>query len=560
MTRLPAAALVAAILVGCGTDESPPPPESAAAPTPRFHDMTDAVGLVFRHTDGHSGEFYLMESVTAGLALFDADGDGDDDLYALNGAPLPGADPAPVSNVLYRNDGGWTFTDVTAESGLGDTGYGLGVTIGDVDNDGDPDVYVNNFGPNALYRNEGGGRFVDVTDAAGLSDGDHFGAGASFLDIEGDGDLDLYVARYVDFGFDRHGFVVSDGVRQYVGPTAYPFVPDALYRNEGNGRFVDVSEPAGIAAHAGPGMGMICLDYDDDGDTDVFVANDDGAGNYLFQNDGSGTFEEVGLLAGVAYDFHGGDMGAMGVDAGDADGDGRLDLYVTTYQRQWATFYRNLGDGFFEDASPSSGAAAGTFDCLTWGTGFVDVDNDADLDLFVAAGHIQVHIEQTTDRLTYECPNVLLLNDGTGHFTDVTANAGDGLAVVRSSRGAAFGDLDADGDLDAVVLNSRKELTLLRNDTATDHHWIEITLEGVSANRDGVGSRVSVTAGGRTQVAEVHSGRSYQGHHGTRLHFGLGSRDTVAAVTVRWLGGGTDRLENVPANRRIRIRQGSTSP
>jgi hypothetical protein len=319
-----------------------------------FVDALASSQIRFRHTDGGSGRRYIVETVVAGLALFDYDGDSLVDIYFLNGAPLPGAKSSePPRNALYRNNGDWTFTDVTAAAGVGDTGYGLGVTAGDFDNDGDQDLYVNNFGPNVFYVNNGDGTFSEAADRAQVAC-DKVGAGAAFLDIEGDGDLDLYVANYVKFTFDKHKTRTIGKYEFPPGPTDYDPEPDVLFRNNGDGTFTDISQMSRIGAVAAPGMGLVCADYDDDGDTDVFVCSDN-APNLLFQNDGSGKFQEVGVLAGAAFDLDGGDNGNMGVDCGDYDNDGRLDFFVTTYQAELAVLYRNLGGGLFLDATRVSG-------------------------------------------------------------------------------------------------------------------------------------------------------------------------------------------------------------
>ncbi|OHB65783.1 MAG: hypothetical protein A2V70_00750 [Planctomycetes bacterium RBG_13_63_9] len=519
---------------------------AAAAEAPiRLHDVSKDTGIAFRHTDGGSGRHYIVEYVCAGLALFDYDGDGDVDVYFLNGAPLPGTKvDVPPTNALYRNDGNWKFTDVTREAGVGDVGHGLGVTAGDYDNDGDLDLYLNNFGPNVLYRNNGNGTFTDVTAAARVANGNRVGAGACFLDMDADGDLDLFVSNYIQFSYDQHVSRTKRGYPIYPSPRDYLPDPDTLYRNNGDGTFTDVSIESGVAAHAGPGMGMVCGDYDDDGDTDVFVGNDV-QGNFLYVNDGKGNFEEMGLLSGVAYDFQGSEHGSMGVDCGDYDGDGRLDFHVTSYQRELATLYRNLGDGLFEDVTVASGAGLGTRCHVTWGNGFVDFDNDGDRDLFIACGHLYDHVDQFDDTTSYFARNLLMMNVGDGKFENVSDQCGDGMLVKLSSRGAGFDDLDNDGDIDVVVLNSRREPTILRNDTDSGNHWIEIRLRGVKSNRDGVGARVNVVAGDLTQIDEVHSGRGYQSHFGMRLHFGLGKRDRVDRIEVRWVGGAIDVLRDV---------------
>ncbi|MHC4177654.1 MAG: CRTAC1 family protein, partial [Planctomycetota bacterium] len=535
-------------------------PAAEAADCPiRLRDVTAETGIDFKHTDGSSGRRYIVETVSAGLALFDYDGDGDVDVYFLNGAPLQGTKVrVPPRNALYRNEGQWKFTDVTAEAGVGDTGFGLGVAVGDYDNDGDPDLYVNNYGPNVLYRNNADGTFTDVTEKAGVANGNKVGAGANFLDLDADGDLDLFVANYVKFSYDKHVVYTQRGIPKYSGPMDYRPEPDTLYRNNADGTFTDVSVESGLRESAGTGMGTVCTDYDDDGDTDIFVANDV-AGNFLYQNDGSGKFLEQGLFAGVAYDVDGSAHGSMGVDCKDYDNDGRMDLYVTSFQRETATLYKNLGGGVLEDVTLSAGAGAGTLPYVTWGTGFADFDNDGQRDLFIARGDIDDNVELFDDTAKYLVANVLLRNTGDGKFVDVSAQCGDGMAVELSSRGVAFDDLDGDGDLDVVILNSRREPTLLRNDSPAGNHWLKVRLRGVRSNRDGTGARVMVVAGDLTQVEEVRSGRGYQSHFGTCLHFGLGKRDRVDRVEVRWLGGRTDVLENVAVDRLLRITESTAN-
>ncbi|OHB80208.1 MAG: hypothetical protein A2V98_02290, partial [Planctomycetes bacterium RBG_16_64_12] len=507
--------------------------------------------------DGSSGEHYIVETVSAGLALFDYDQDGYVDVYFLNGAPLRGTHvDVPPKNALYRNEGGWEFSDVTEEAGVGDVGYGLGVAVGDYDNDGDPDLYLNNYGPNVLYRNNGDGTFSDVTKQAGVGNGDKVGAGACFLDMDADGDLDLYVGNYVNFTYENHVPRTMNGLPWYVGPVDYPPVPDTLYRNNGDGTFTDVSVESGVGQHAGTAMGIVSADYDNDGDTDVFVANDVAA-NFFFTNDGKGHFEEVALFVGLAYNRSGMPTASMGVDCGDYDNDGWLDFFLTTYEGQWPVLYQNKGDGTFDDVTVSAGAGAGSFPYVNWGNGFVDFDNDGDRDLFIACGHLQDHIDLVSDTTAYEVRNLLLMNTGDGKFVNVSDASGDGMSVKLSSRGTGFDDLDNDGDVDGVVLNSRREPTILRNESQTRNHWIEIELRGVKTNRDGVGAHVKVVSGDLTQLDEVHSGRGYQSHHGTRLHFGLGKRDHIDRIEVRWIGGGVDILENLGVDQLLTITEGS---
>ena len=466
----------------------------------RLHDVTDQSGIDFRHTHGGNRQQYLPEFMVSGLALLDYDGDGWIDVYLPNGAPLKGTPvKGRLTHGLYRNNGDWTFTDVTQPAGVANRGHGLGAVAGDYDNDGDQDLYVSNFGPNVFYRNNGDGTFTDATANLGVGGGDTFGAGVCFLDIEGDGDLDLYSANYVRFTYERHAKLIPTAYPYPPGPGDYPAVADSLFRNDGDGTFTDVSRDSGIGVEAGPSMGVICGDFDEDGDSDIFVCND-GTANFHFVNDGRGKFTEAAVISGLAFDLHGQPNGSMGADCGDADNDGHLDLFMTDYTGETPVLYRSLGDGSFEDATAATGAGRRAILHTKWGTGIVDFDNDGNRDLFIACGHFLANIRDIDDRTAYHVPNVLLRNTGRGKFIDVSAVSGDGLAVVESSRGAAFDDLDNDGDVDGVILNVESRPTVLRNDSSPGGHWLEVRLLGTRSNRDGVGARVRVVAGDRRRL------------------------------------------------------------
>lgn len=522
-----------------------------------LRDVTPRTGVLFRHTDGSSGRYYLVESVASGLATFDYDGDGLVDIYFLNGRPLPGAKPDQTArNALYRNLGGFRFADVTAHAGVGDAGYGLGVTVGDYDNDGHPDLYCNNFGRNTFYRNCGDGTFIDVTRQSGAARGDTAGAGVNFLDMDADGDLDLFVSNYIRFSYDIHTPRFYMGLPRYPAPRFHPYQPNVLYRNDGDGTFADVTRESGIGNHSGPGMGTICFDYDNDGDSDIFVCNDTTA-DFLFSNDGGGRFEELGILAGVALNAAGLPLSSMGADCGDYDGDGWLDLFVTDYQGESPALYRNLGHGLFQDVATRVRVHEGSFSNVKWGCGLVDFDNDGDKDIFFACGHTEDNIERIDRRTSYEAFPILLRNTGDGKFVNVSEQSGDGLKVKIVGRGVAFDDLDNDGRVDVVILSSRRPAVVLRNESETGNHWIQLHLRGTKSNRDAVGARVKVVAGDLTQIGEVHSGRGYQSHFGSRLHFGLGQRTKVDRVEVQWLGGSAQIFENVPVDRLTTLTEGS---
>jgi len=543
-------------IAGAALAVAPAAAEPLAPSSIQLVDATAGSGIDFQHSDGGSGRRYIVESVVAGLALLDFDSDGRIDVYFLNSSPLPGsrADQS-LHNRLYRNLGQGNFVEVADVSRAGDTGYGLGVAVADYDEDGFADIYLNNFGANVLYHNNGDGTFSDVTLAANVACDSKVGAGASFFDMDADGDLDLYSANYVDFDYGNH-IVRMIGPHQFhPGPKDYRPTPDDLLRNNGDGTFSNVAVEAGVAATPGAGMGVICFDADDDGDPDVFVCNDADA-NFLFLNDGRGHFEESALTAGVAYNLSGRATSSMGVDCADYDNDGALDLLVTGFSNEAPVLYRNLGGGFFEDATNIAGTGGGgVFAHANWGTGFVDFDNDADRDLFVANGHFMDNIRFIDDRTDCAVPNTLLKNIG-GRFIDATREGGDGLQRIDSSRGAGFDDLDNDGRVDAVVLNANDQARLLRNASPAGH-WLQVQLRGAMSNRDGVGAKVRVVAGDRAQVAEVHSGRGYQSHFGSRLHFGLGTARHIDRVEVHWPSGKFDVFQQVPTDQRFTLREGS---
>jgi hypothetical protein len=520
-------------------------------------DVTQASGIDFVHTDGSSGKRFIVETVASGLATFDFNGDGLIDILFLNGAPLPvqptGEETA--HNALYQNEGDWKFTDVTKHAGLNDAAYHLGVCVGDYDNDGDPDLFLNNFGPNILYQNNGNGTFSNVTEKAGVSGGSHVGAGACFLDIEGDGDLDLFVANYVDFTFDNHHITHMNGFPAYVGPLNYPSTKNQLFRNDGNGVFTDISESSGIASLPGAGMGVVAVDIDNDRDTDIIVGNDLRP-DFLLINDGKGHFKDTGALMGLAYDAFGNVQGSMGMEIADWNHDGWFDVYITPYQRQLPTLYENRKGAYFEDVARQTGAAMGAYADVKWGVGWVDFDNDLHKDIFIACGHLIDNVDQFDTNTQWAARNILLHNTGSGKFTNVSDQSGTGLLPKMSSRGAAFDDLDNDGDIDAVVLNTRSKPTLIRNESQTNNHWLQISLIGTKSPRDGTGARVYVKTGDMTQMDEVHSGRSYQSDFGKRLHFGLGSHEKVDRIEVRWTSGTTDAFQTIKADQHITLSEG----
>jgi len=543
------AGIVAVAAAGCSSKPHSPI---------QLTDVTATSGISFRHTDGAAGRYYLPEPMSAGLALLDYDGDGDLDVYFVNGSPLP---PAAVEtlpgNALYRNEGGFRFVDVTREAGVGDAGFGLGVAVGDIDNDGHLDLFVTNFGPDVLFRNNGDGTFSDVTSRAGVGGGKQLSSGACFLDFDNDGHLDLFVARYADFSCEGHVAETVDGLPVYPGPLSCTPLADTLYRNSGDGAFAETN--AESSAEAGPATttSAIAVDFDQDGDTDVFVAGD-GAPNRLLVNDGAGKLTDAAEVLGLAYNADGIEQRNRGADCADFDNDGQYDFLVTSGAGQWPALYRNLGEAGFEDVTFRAGAGVVTLPHAKWGAGLVDLDNDADRDLFIACADPSPERASIGGIANGGATNVLLMNSGDGRFADVTSACGSGLSVVANSRGVAFGDLDNDGDLDAIVLNSRQLPTVLRNDSPAGNHWIQIRLEGSKSNRSGLGCRVRVKAGDLTQVAEVHGSRGYQSHWGIPLHFGLAAQRRVEQIEVFWPSGEQDVLTEIEADQILAVREGET--
>lgn len=522
-------------------------PQFLGAEGVQFVDVAVEAGIHFRHTDGASGRKYFVEAMCSGGAFFDYDNDGDQDIYLVNGAPLPSYQSKDIPrNVLYRNNGDGTFTDVTLRAGVGDTGYGYAVTMADYDNDGDQDIYVANFGPNVLYRNNGDGTFTDVTAEAGVGD-PRWATGAAFADYDGDGDLDLYVGNYVDFSIEGHKPCGSPKLKLYCHPSEYNGVSDILYRNNGDGTFTDVTKAAGVFNPRGKAMGLVFGDYDNDGDLDLYVANDTVA-KFLFRNEGDGTFAEIGLIAGVACAGDGHIQAGMGTDFGDYDNDGDLDIFVATYQMDHNTLYQNEGNGFFTDVTFQAGLGRESLAYLGFSAGFFDYDNDGDLDIFVANGHLDPDIRLVNSTVSYAQTNQLFTNDGDGTFTDVSQVMGPGFRILAVSRGSAFGDYDNDGDLDILVTNRASTPNLLRNDGGNRNNWLMVKTIGTRSNRDGIGARIKLISGPLVQIREVRSSSGYMGQNDMRVHFGLGKRTKVDLLEIRWPSGLVQRLRDLPVN------------
>ena len=569
--RRPVLLLVCASLLACGRGEAPSPTavSSAAEGVVRFVDVSEESGLLFRHENGATREKHFPEPLGGGGMFWDFDGDDRLDIYLVNSGWLLDADREAVAvNALYRNAGDGRFVEMAARAGVDHPGYGMGCAGGDVDSDGDLDLYITNYGPNVLYRNDGG-TFTDRTAAGGVGD-DRFGASCAFGDYDLDGDLDLYVVNYVDYDPERDADTrvpymptldaMSGDVRTYSIPTARPGLSDVLFRNDGGGLFTDVTRISGVYDKSGKGLGVLFGDVDGDGWPDLYVANDL-VRNFLYHNNGDGTFSEMAGRAGVAFGRHGQAEGGMGTDFGDYDNDGTLDLTVTNFQRQPNTIYRNLGDGFFSDETFSSATGLLTLPFVGFGTNFFDYDNDGRQDLFVANGHLLDNIELLDATATYAQRNLLLRNRGANQygkvgFDDVSAASGVG-SQLQVSRGSAVGDYDDDGDLDLLVVNLGEPAVLLRNEGGNRQHWISVTTAGTRGNRHGIGAQVRVWTAGLFQMKEVRGSRGYLSQSDLRVHFGLGRHEVVDSLEVAWPGGERDRFRELAVNRFITITEGS---
>jgi hypothetical protein len=564
---LSAGGLVTALTMAgrAGAAGPPAPPSRLGQAPPTFVDVTAAAGLDgVVHTHGGTGRKYYLETVPPGVCWLDYDRDGWQDIYLVQSGPLPGTPRPPGSahSRLYRNTGKGTFFDVTDRAGVANaSGYGNGCTAGDYDNDGDEDLYVTNFGPSVLYRNNGDGSFTDVTQQAGVKNG-LYATSAAWADYDHDGRLDLFVANYVDFTMDDQIFCgnVRATRRSYCHPDAYGGLPDALYHNERNGTFKEVSRASGIWDPDGKGLGVVWLDYDLDGDEDLYVVND-ATPNMLYRNDGNGRFTDVTLLAGVCCSEDGKPQSGMGVAAGDLDGDGWQDIFVTNLSLETNEFYRNLGGkGPFSIDTYPAGLGEVSLLMTGWGTDMFDYDNDGDLDIVVTNGHPMDDIESDSDIITYAQRPFLFENDGKARFTDVGRERGAYFISLDVGRGLATADYDNDGDPDILIATSNRKVTLQRNDGGSRAgHWITLRLEGVRSNRDAIGARVTVRAGGRAQVHEVRSASSYLSQNDLRLHVGVGSATQIESIEIRWPSK-VQRVEKVgpiAADQFLLIREGS---
>jgi hypothetical protein len=530
---------------------------TAPSPEVQFTDATKAAGIAFTHANSATPSKYLVETMGGGVALFDYDNDGRLDVFFTNGAKIE--DPMPRDgrpdksdpvywNRLYHQRADGAFEDVTEKAGVNGRAqnrYGMGAAVGDYDNDGYDDLYVTNYGANTLYRNNGDGTFADVTARAGVAAGG-WSASAGFVDYDNDGQLDLFVTRYLDWSFEKNRYCgeKKPGYRAYCHPDNFEPIPNVLFRNNGDGTFTDVSTKAGIASAPGKGLGVAFADYDDDGWVDAYVANDSFP-CFLFRNSGKGTFSEEGLIAGVALNEDGKTFAGMGADFADYDNDGRPDVFVTDLSNERYRLFRHNGDGSFRDATHASGVGGATLAFSGWSTRFLDYDNDGWKDIFVAQGHVMDTIEKTSPNLRYLQPPLLLRNQS-GRFVRVLA--GEPFKKEWAGRGAAFGDLDNDGDVDAVLSNVGQPAVVLRNEGGNNNGWLGIRMVGRASNRDGIGARVTVvSASGLTQHATVTTAVGYLSASDSRLIVGLGVDATAKLVEIKWPSGKVQQFENVKA-------------
>jgi len=527
-------------------------PAANTPPLPKFNDIGREAGLTASHISSAEKK-YIVESMSGGAGLIDCDGDGKLDIITVNGSTIDrfrvGGDPMIT---LYHQGANLKFTDITQSAGLARKGWGMGVAVADYDNDGHPDIYVTGYGGNALYHNLGNCKFADVTDKAGVAGGG-FSTGAAWADYDGDGLVDLYVSRYVHFDIQNLPLFGSDekncrfkGILVQCGPWGMVGESDFLFHNRGDGTFEEVSRKSGAEdKNKYYGLGVIWGDYDNDGWPDLYVANDAGP-NYLFHNKHNGTFEEIGMLSGIALSGDGQEQGSMGVDWGDYLHEGRLAMFITNFTEQPDTLYRDLGKDSFADVSWAAKLAQPTYPLVGWGTAFFDMDNDGWLDIFIANGHVYPQVDSIPGGAPYREPVQLFRNNRNGAFENVSSALAD--LPPESRRGAAFGDINNDGMVDVVVINVGSPPSLLLNTSSNTNHRVLFQLQGTKSNRMAIGARVTVKAGDLVQMNEVRAGGSYLSQNDPRLHFGLGQQSRMAKVEVRWPSGSTEVLNDLPAD------------
>ncbi|HWT02819.1 MAG TPA: CRTAC1 family protein [Pyrinomonadaceae bacterium] len=543
----------------------------AAAPAPdrntlgvTFVNVAAKAGITTKtvYGDEHKNR-YLLETTGSGAAFIDYDNDGWEDIFLVNGTRLDGvAGGAAPTNRLYRNNGNSTFTDVTIRAGLVRSGWGQGVCAGDYDNDGFVDLFVSSFGKNALYRNNGNGTFSEVAEKAGVANNrTRWGSGSAFVDYDRDGHLDLFVASYIDLDLKsaplpETGPCLYKGVMVACGPPGLAGGVNALYRNKGDGTFADVSEKAGITKANGTyGLGVLVADFDNDGWPDIYVANDSSPAA-LYRNNKNGTFTDVGVEAGCAFSVDGKPQAGMGVTAGDYDRDGWLDIFKTNFAGDTSSLYHNVGRGVFDDVTFPAGVGVNTR-WLGWGVGFVDVDNNGWLDVFLVNGHVYPEVEKLTTEAGYAQRKVLYQNLQNGRFADVSEQVGGAVLEPTPARGCAFGDFDNDGRVDILINPVNAAPELLRAESGNQNNWIKIKTVGTKSNRSGIGARVKCVTTDGSQIDEVRSGGSYYSQNDLRVHFGLGKNQKVKSIEIRWPSGQIDTINDVAANQLVVVKEGA---
>lgn len=568
-----AAALAAAIVAACfaqgiSTRNAAPAPKAAPSGRPfwaSFVDVAQAAGLRMRFTSGNEqSKQYIIEANGSGVAFVDYDRDGRQDIFLVNGSrlsPLDGA--SPPTNHLYHNEGHGHFRDVTADAGMARSGWGNGVCVGDVDNDGFEDLYVTYWGKNALFRNDGHGKFTDVAAQRGVDgSGKEWSSGCTFIDYDRDGHLDLLVTSYQQFDLastpppGKGSNCEWKGMPVFCGPRGLPYGKVTLFHNRGDGTFEDVSVKSGMRAVEGfYAFTAVAADFNDDGWPDVYIACDS-TPSIFFRNNKDGTFSDIATETGIAFNEHGFEQGGMGIAVGDFDNDGKLDLMKTNFAGDYPNLYRNLGGGIFEDQVLKARLAVNP-QYVGWGVAFADLDNDGWKDIFQVNGHVYPELDAKNGAERYRNPRLVYRNLGHGIFEDVSALAGPGVQEARSSRGAAFGDFDNDGALDVLIMNMGEAPSLLRNDLKSKNHWLKVELQGTQSNRGAIGAAVRLEAGKMLQTDVVLSQSSYISHNDSRLHFGLGDATAATKITVRWPNGAEENFPGAAADQLVRLVEGS---
>jgi hypothetical protein len=558
---------IAAAQMGGGHPTPPPPPPGAKStkcsgrPVPQLEDITAKAGITFKHASDPDKR-YIMESMSGGVILIDYDRDGWPDIYFTNqptvAQALKGMKP---SGALYHNNHDGTFTDVTGKSGLATPCFGDGGAVGDINNDGWPDLYLTCLGGNVLYRNNGDGTFTDVTAKAGVSDG-RYSTGAAFGDYDGDGFADLMVVNYVDFhlndmpGFGSASFCKYKGIDVQCGPRGLRGAGDSLFHNNGDGTFTDVSKTAGVSDPDGYyGLGVVWADFNNTGRPDIYITNDS-TPKYLYKNLGNGKFDDIGLQSGTAVSEDGSEQASMGIALGDYNHTGRPSIFVTNFTDENVLLFRNDGDYNFKEDSYQSGVALPSLPWVKWGTAFVDLDNDGWLDLILVNGHVYPQVDSLPSGAGYRQPKVLELNQKNGAFCDASDQAGKALMEKRVSRGLAVGDLFNDGNMDVVIEDLDGAPMLLRNHGIPERHWVSFELDGTKSNRLALNARITLDAGGMKQTDEVHSGGSYLSQNDLRVHFGLGSATKIDKVEIHWPSGLTETLKDLDADKYYNVLEG----